>query len=157
MVGQRTLVGHRIRKGDTSFTVDAQARSRIEKVAMEAVMATERNMGHKVIDVSVEKCGLDVTARPPVIDGKMPPDRHIEVKGRAKGQTTITVTRNEIIMGMNQQEKFWLAIVIVDGNSHEGPFYIQNPFHQEPEFGVASINYELKDLLSQAKASGESL
>ena len=138
------------RKGEASFGVDAAARSHVEKVAMDSVMAAERNMGHEAIDVSAEKCGWDVTARPPAVDDKMPPDRHIEVKGRTKGQTTITVTRNEIIMGMNQQEKFWLAIVIVDGDSHKGPFYVQNPFHQEPEFGVASINYDLKDLLAKA-------
>ena len=71
-------------------------------------------------------------------------------KGRSKGQTTITVSRNEIIMGMNQQDKFYLAIVIVDGDSHDGPFYVKNPFNQEPEFGVASINYQLSDLLSRA-------
>lgn len=51
---------------------------------------------------------------------------------------------------MNQQDKFWLAIVIVDGNSCEGPFYEQNPFHQEPEFGVASIHYALKELQEKA-------
>ncbi len=55
------------------------------------------------------------------------PDRHIEVKGRAKGQSTITVSRNEIIYALNQSEKFLLAIVIVDGDDHEGPYYRQKP------------------------------
>jgi superfamily II DNA or RNA helicase len=137
-------------KGDTSITVDVEARSHVEKVAMDAVIATEESMGNKVVDVSAENCGWDLTARLPLADGKMVEDRHIEVKGRSKGQTTITVSRNEIIMGMNQQDKFYLAIVIVDGDSHDGPFYIQNPFNQEPEFGVASINYQLSDLLSRA-------
>ena len=39
--------------------------------------------------------------------------------------------------------------MIVDGENHDGPHYIKEPFSQEPDFGVASINYELKDLLSK--------
>ena len=146
------------RKGQTTFCADAEARSRIEKVAMNAVMTIERDFGHEVKDVSAEKCGWDITARPkPNPDGSIPPDRHIEVKGRAKGQSTITVSRNEIIYALNQAEKFWLAIVIVDGDSHEGPYYIRNPFNSEPDFGVASINYDLDDLLSKAVAPEETL
>jgi len=141
------------RKGETQFTVDAVARARIEQVAMNAVIQAEREFGHLVTDVGAEKCGWDVTSRPPAnADGSIKPDRHIEVKGRAKGQSTITVSRNEIIYGLNQSDKFILAIVVVDGDSHEGPFYIQNPFAVEPDFGVASVNYDLVDLLSKAVA-----
>ncbi|WNB76767.1 DUF3883 domain-containing protein [Methylomonas koyamae] len=86
------------------------------------------------------------------IDGRLAQARHIEVKGRAKGQSTITVSRNEIIYGLNQSEQFILAIVIVDGENYEGPYYLKNPFNQEPEFGVASINYDLADLLSKAQS-----
>lgn len=139
------------RKGETTFCADAEARARVEKVAMNAVMAVEQSFGFEVKDVSAEKCGWDVTARPPANpDGSIKPDRHIEVKGRAKGQSTITVSRNEIIYALNQTDKFLLAIVIVDGDSFEGPHYIRNPFSTEPEFGVASINYDVSDLLSKA-------
>ncbi|WP_022949215.1 helicase-related protein [Methylohalobius crimeensis] len=146
------------RKGETNFCADTEARSRIENVAMQAVMTIERDFGHEVKDVSAEKCGWDVTARPPANpDGSLPPDRHIEVKGRAKGQSTITVSRNEIIYALNQAEKFLLAIVVVDGDSHEGPYYIRNPFNSEPDFGVASINYDLSDLLSKAVAPEQTI
>lgn len=139
------------RKGETSFCADAEARARVEMVAMNAVMAVEQGFGYDVKDVSAEKCGWDVTARPPANpDGSIKPDRHIEVKGRAKGQSTITVSRNEIIYALNQQDKFLLAIVIVDGDGHEGPYYIRNPFNSEPDFGVASINYKLDELLANA-------
>ena len=76
--------------------------------------------------------------------------RHIEVKGRAKGQSTITVTRNEIIYGLNQADKFLLAIVVVDGEDHEGPHYVRNPFDQEPGWAVSSINLELDELLARS-------
>ena len=139
------------RKGETTFTVDAAARARVERVAMEAVVKVEQSLGHAVTDVSAEKCGWDVTARPPRNEnGSIKPDRHIEVKGRAKGQSTITVSRNEIIYGLNQADKFMLAVVIVDGDAFDGPHYIRNPFTVEPDFGVASVNYDLNDLLSKA-------
>lgn len=141
------------RKGETQFSVDAQARARIENIAMNAVMDAERSFGFEVKDVGAEKCGWDVTSRPPAnVDGSIRPDRHIEVKGRAKGQSTITVSRNEIIYGLNQADKFMLAIVIVDGEEFEGPYYVKTPFTVEPDFGVASINYDLSDLLSKAVA-----
>ena len=146
------------RKGETSFCADAEARSRIESVAMNAVMSVEKEFGYTVKDVSAEKCGWDVTARPPANpDGSIKSDRHIEVKGRAKGQSTITVSRNEIIYALNQSDKFLLAIVIVDGDNHEGPHYIRNPFNSEPDFGVASINYDLSDLLSKAVTPDQTL
>jgi hypothetical protein len=143
------LLAHR--KGETQFSVDAEARSRVERIAMNAVMDAERSFGFEVKDVGAEKCGWDVTSRPPAnADGSIRPDRHIEVKGRAKGQSTITVSRNEIIYGLNQADKFMLAIVIVDGEEFEGPYYVKTPFTVEPDFGVASINYDLSDLLSKA-------
>ncbi len=138
------------RKGQPGWTADAAARARVEQIAMRAVMDAERALGHDVIDVSADKCGWDVTSLPKALDGRIPPSRHIEVKGRAKGQPTITVTRNEILYGLNQSEKFILAIVMVDGEQHEGPFYVRRPFTQEPDWAVTSINLNLDQLLALA-------
>ena len=135
-----------------AFAEDADARARIERIAMQAVMDAERAFGHEVFDVSAEKCGWDVTSIPPALDGKLPPSRHIEVKGRAKGQTTITVTRNEIIYGLNQSDKFILAIVLVDGEHCDGPFYVKSPFTHEPDWAVTSINLDLSELLKKAES-----
>ena len=139
------------RKGEPGWSADAAARARVEQVAMQAVMDTERTLGNKVFDVSAQKCGWDVTSNPPAQDGKLPPSRHIEVKGRAKGQTTITVSRNEILYGLNQADKFILAIVLVDGDTYEGPFYVQHPFTQEPDWAETSKNLDLSQLLSRAE------
>jgi hypothetical protein len=117
---------------------------------MKAVMDIETGFGHDVKDVSTEKYRWDVTVRPPKVDGELLEDRHTEAKGCARGQSTITVSRNEIICGHNQSGKFILASVIVDGEEHEHLYYIKEPFGQEPDFGVASINYDLSDLLSRA-------
>lgn len=139
------------RKGQPGWTADAAARARVEQIAMRAVMEAERALGHDVIDVSADKCGWDVTSLPKALDGRLPPSRHIEVKGRAKGQNTITVTRNEILYGLNQSEKFILAIVMVDGEQHEGPYYVRQPFTQEPDWAVTSINLDLDQLLARAQ------
>jgi SNF2 family DNA or RNA helicase len=145
------------RKGQPGWSADADARARVEWIAMKAVMDAERALGHEVIDVSAQKCGWDVTSLPRAIDGKLPASRHIEVKGRAKGQSTITVTRNEILYGLNQSDKFILAIVLVDGDKTEGPYYVFRPFSQEPDWAVTSINLDLQELLARAKILEKSL
>ena len=139
------------RKGEPGWTADAEARARIERIAMQAVMEAERTLGNAVVDVSAQRCGWDITSIPPVHEGKLLPSRHIEVKGRAKGQTTITVTRNEILSGLNQADKFILAIVLVEGDRYEGPFYVRHPFTQEPDWAVTSINLDLDQLLTCAE------
>lgn len=138
------------RRGEAAG-VDAVARKHVEAVAMRAVMEAERALGHEVIDVSAEKCGWDVTVLLPETDGTAPKTRHIEVKGRAKGQTTVTVSRNEILYGLNQADKFVLAIVLVDGDEYEGPFYIREPFDREPGWAVTSVNLDLASLLNRAE------
>ncbi|TWI63408.1 SNF2 domain-containing protein [Desulfobotulus alkaliphilus] len=146
------------RKGEGNFCTDAAARKRVEEIAMQAVMEAEKKLGHSGKDVSHEKCGWDITARPPQLeDGSIRPDRHIEVKGRAKGADFITITRNEILCALNQTDKFILAIVLVDGDKFEGPFYIKNPFEREPDFGITSSNYRLDHLLEKALRPEESL
>ncbi|BBT96447.1 helicase [Aeromonas veronii] len=146
------------RKGEVVFSPDAASRAHIEQVAMRAVTDAEQALGHTVIDVAADKCGWDLTARPPLkSDGSLPQDRHIEVKGRSKGQTTITVSRNEILYALNQADKFLLAIVLVEGDKAQGPYYIRQPFTKEPDLGVASINYDLADLLARAVTAQESL
>lgn len=136
-----------------TFATDTAARKKIELLAMNAVRRTEEAQGCRVVDVSAAKCGWDLTSYPPAINGKQPNPRHIEVKGRIKGASTITVTRNEMIYAFNQGDKFVLAVAIVDErDAVDGPHYIRNPFDREPGWGVASINYNLSDLLSRAEA-----
>lgn len=134
------------------FSADLAARLRIEQLAMNAVRRVEEEHGCRVVDVSAQKCGWDITSYPPAVDGKQPEPRHIEVKGRAKGAGTVTITRNEMLYALNQSEKFHLAIVLVgDGDAVEGPFYLRNPFDTEPGWGVSSINFEIKALLERAE------
>lgn len=134
-----------------AFTVDAAARSAIERSAMQAVTAHEQALGHAVWDVSAQKCGWDITAQPAIRDGVLPDARHIEVKGRAKGADVVIVTRNEICTALNQGGKFWLAIVLVDGERIDGPHYVSQPFTQEPEPGVTAVTYQIASLLQRSQ------
>ncbi len=144
---------HKLQGQDAStWSQDADARKYVEMLAMQCVMEHEKAQGNTVTDVSAQKCGWDVTSQPPSIKTEngdiVPEPRHIEVKGRAKGQTTITVTKNEILTALNQGQKFWLAIVFVDGENTEGPHYVQQPFRTEPDWAAGSVNYEISELLS---------
>jgi len=135
-----------------TFAADAAARSRIERLAMDAVRRAEEGRGCVVVDVSAQKCGWDITSYPPAVDGKQPDARHIEVKGRVQGSGTVTITRNEMLYALNQAEKFVLAIVLVgEGDSVEGPYFLRNPFEQEPGWGVASVNFDLQALLARGE------
>lgn len=140
------------RRGETGWQADADARARVEQLAMQAVMDAERALGHQVADVSAQKCGWDITSIAPARDGKLPLARHIEVKGRAKGSTTVTVTKNEVLYGLNQQDKFILAVVFVDDGVAAEPVYVRRPFQSEPDWATTSINLDLSLLLSRAVA-----
>ena len=147
----RTLRGEPVAAG-SAFSTDPEARSRIEQLAMNAVRVAEEARGYRVVDVSAQKCGWDITAYAPAVDGRLPESRHIEVKGRVKGATTVTVTKNEIFESWNQGAKYHLAIVLVgEDDSIDGPHYVPHPFKEEPGWGVSSVNYELKALLERAQ------
>ncbi|MCX7164775.1 MAG: helicase-related protein [Rhodocyclales bacterium] len=138
--------------GGANFSADPEARSRIEQLAMNAVRLAEEARGCRVVDVSALKCGWDITSYAPAPDGRLPEARHIEVKGRVKSATTVTVTKNEIFESWNQGSKYHLAIVLVgEDDAIDGPHYVPHPFKEEPGWGVSSVNYDLKALLERAQ------
>ena len=72
------------------------------------------------------------------------------MKGRVAGAITVTVTRNEILTALNKPDDFILAIGQVE-DGQQKLVYIRQPFQQEPEFSVESINYNLKELLARGE------
>ena len=148
----RRLRGEPLPESGSTFSADPAARRRIELLAMGAVRRVEEARGCRVVDVSAQKCGWDLTSYPPAAEGKIPEARHIEVKGRIKGADTITVTRNEMLYALNQADRFILAIVLVDENDVvDGPHYLRNPFDAEPGWGVSSINFAIKAFLQRGQ------
>lgn len=116
-----------------------------ELTAMEAVMAAERKLGFVPRDVSADKCGYDIESADPSSHEHL---RFIEVKGRAKGAATVTVTHNEIRTAINLKEKFILALVLLDGGQARDVVYVRQPFTQPPELGVAACDFKISHLLS---------
>ena len=124
----------------------------IELAAMKAVMEIEKESGFAPRDVSAAKRGYDVesfvpeTLRGP--DGNVL--RFVEVKGRAKGATTVTVSRNEMLCGLNNPEQFILAIVEVDADATH-TIYLKRPPFDAPGMATNSTNYDIQDLIASSE------
>jgi hypothetical protein len=126
-----------------TFAADTE---RSERLAMAAVMEAERALGYLPRDVSDQKLGYDIESAVPG-SGRL---RFLEVKGRVADARTVTVTKNEILTALNKPEDFILALLEVDGASAL-PRYVRRPFWREPDFGVTSVNYDLRELLARAE------
>ncbi|MFH1924287.1 MAG: helicase-related protein [Planctomycetota bacterium] len=135
-------------RGDAPPTPPEHAREteRSEKLAVAAVMDTERRLGFEPTDVGAQKLGYDVESSIPNT-GLL---RFIEVKGRIAGARTVTVTNNEILTALNKPDDFILAIVEIDGDTAI-PRYVRRPFQREPDFGVTSVNYNCQELLGRSE------
>jgi hypothetical protein len=118
-----------------------------EAIAMKAVTDVEIALGNHPRDVSQQKLGYDIESFDPET-GRL---RFIEVKGRRAGAQTVTITRNEILVGLNQPEQFILALVEIEDGQTKPPRYVRQPFNKEPDFGVTSVNYNLSELLASSR------
>ena len=125
--------------GDTQ-AVAAKARA--------IVMEVERGLGFEPVDREFERLGYDIESRVPGT-GRL---RFIEVKGRASGADSVTVTSNEILTALNKPEDFILAIVEFLAADAHRVHYLRQPFQREPDFGASSVNYKLDELIARAGA-----
>jgi superfamily II DNA or RNA helicase len=112
------------------------------------VMEIERTLGFDPKDREFEKLGYDIESRVRE-EGRL---RFLEVKGRAAGADTVTVTKNEILYSLNKPDDFILAIVEFHSDGSHRVHYIRKPFQREPDFAVTSINYDMKELIARAEA-----
>jgi hypothetical protein len=135
-------------QGDEPPTPPAHAvdTERSEKLAMAAVMQAESQLGFSPRDVSDQNLGYDIESLVPATGGL----RFLEVKGRVAGATVVTVTKNEILTALNKPEEFILALVSVDGDE-TSVAYLREPFENEPDFTVTTVNFDLKKLLARAQ------
>ena len=118
--------------------------------ARAAVMEVERGLGFEPVDREFEKLGYDIESRVPGT-GRL---RFIEVKGRATGEDSVTVTKNEILTAFNKPDDFILAIVEFLEDGRHRVHYLRQPFQREPDFGVTSVNYRMAELIARAEPPG---
>jgi hypothetical protein len=147
-------------------TLYARETKRVERAAMDAVMAVERGLGYEPRDVGHENRGYDVESGTGT--GTL---RFIEVKGRIRGADAVTLTKNEILTSLNKPDDWILALVEVPpveefagGDAFEVREprpeygrgdgcvvrYLRRPFTREPDFDVTSVNYKWRELWARA-------
>jgi hypothetical protein len=127
------------------FSEDALARAEIERLAMEAVLGAERNLGHEPRDVSSEKRGYDIESRD-AHSGRL---RFIEVKGRSAEGRDVILTRNEVLCALNAPDTFILAIVQIDAGFVREPVYVRQPPFRDPGFGETAVVLNLAELMQR--------
>lgn len=143
---------HKLTVTPTSEIFGQGNRQTIEYAAMNAVMQIESSLGYKPKDVSAVKCGYDVESFVPEQIRRLQTYalRFIEVKGRTKGATTVTVSKNEILTALNKPDEFILAIVEVDKDvTHT--IYLKYPFKNAPDFTATSVNFDIQDLIAESE------
>jgi superfamily II DNA or RNA helicase len=133
-----------------------EQRTRIEQRAVDAVMAAERAAGWDPVDMNAVRRnnpGYDIRSRRVDADGVVADVRFIEVKGRAAGAPTVSVTRNEILTSLNDPDRFILALVAVHEDDTDEVRYLRRPFDGRSEdfvFEVTSVNFEWAAFWSRA-------
>jgi SNF2 family DNA or RNA helicase len=128
------------------FAEDALARAEVERLAMQAVFAAERALGREPHDVSAAKVGYDIESHDPK-SGHL---HFIEVKGRIEGGDTITVTTNEMLVALNAEERFVLAIVPIGaGGFANQPVYLRKPFDSAPAQDACATIFHLDKLIKR--------
>ena len=105
--------------------VHAKETKAVERRAVEAVLAAERQLGRDPIEQAFNNKGFDILS--------IEPDGHamtIEVKGRIAGAEDFFITHNEVLTGKNAQPRYRLALVRVspNGPDHDEVRYVANPF-----------------------------
>jgi len=136
-------------KGSTSSPGSATQAERemIDRLAISAVMETERRLGREPHEMAHTHPGYDIESKDPLANRLL----FIEVKGKGVDSTTVTVSKTQILTALNKPDEFILAIVEVDGDIVKEPLYIRRPFQREPDFAVTSVNYDLNELLACAE------
>ena len=133
--------------GETATLVEVSDRERIDRLAIAAVMEAERGLGREPREMPHENPGYDIESKDPSSNSLL----FIEVKGKATGATTVTVSKTQIFTALNKPDSFILAIVEIDGEETKELHYLRQPFQKEPDFGVTSVNYDLNELLTRAE------
>ena len=77
----------------------------------------------------------------------------MEVKGRAGGAETVTVTRNEVLTALNAPDACILTVVESADDFAAQPRYVRSLFAREPDFGATSMTDRLDELIGRSGSS----
>jgi len=102
----------------------AKETTRIERIAVAAVLAIEDRLKHRAVEMPHNNPGYDIESDTP--DGL----DFIEVKGRVEGGTTFVLTRQEAVTALNKGEHSVLALVRVHHDDSTTVRYLRQPLDE---------------------------
>ncbi|WP_425309405.1 DUF3883 domain-containing protein [Ammonicoccus fulvus] len=121
----------------------ARETKRVERRAVEAVMAAEWALGRTPAEQAFNNKGFDILSE---VEGDDP--IRIEVKGRIAGADSFDITISEILLGQNAAPRYRLALVVVDPDD---PFkdevrYLDDPFRgmKVGDFSIDRVTADLR-------------
>ncbi|WP_144831481.1 helicase-related protein [Kocuria rhizophila] len=121
----------------------ARQTEEVERRAVEAVLAAERELGREPVEMPRNNPGYDIQST-----DQSSFVHYIEVKGRIEGSDTFTITANEITFAQTQGERHRLALVEVSasGAANDQLRYVSDAFtHLEPSATTRSYNEVWRD------------
>jgi SNF2 family DNA or RNA helicase len=136
-------------RGETpNASVDAEAKKRVELLAMEAVFAAERALGRNPVDRSAQRgIGYDIESSD--ANGNLV---FIEVKGRVEGADSVTLTFNELKCSNNQRDRFRVAICSISGERASPPVYVSGINWWQPgDITQSTVTFPLSEVLQHAQ------
>jgi hypothetical protein len=118
----------------------ARETKRIERLAVDAVLATEKRLGHTAKEKPPNNPGYDIES----FDGE-----HldfIEVKGRVADADSFHITRTEVFTSLNKQRRSILALVRIHDDDTPEVRYLRQPFGVEhappPDVGAYVADWQ---------------
>jgi SNF2 family DNA or RNA helicase len=117
---------------------DARARetTRVERLAVDAVLRVERALGHRPTEMHHNNPGYDIES-----DTGMTLD-FIEVKGRVRGGRTFVLTRQEAVTALNKGDHSVLALVEVSEDDGTTVRYLRRPITQPIDPRAARVEFD---------------
>jgi hypothetical protein len=111
-------------------------------------MAIERALGHDPVEMPPNNKGYDIESRTP--DGSL---LFLEVKGRARGAETFTVTRSEVGVGRNMPDQHILALAEVSATGFPDVRYIRGAFQDigDLPFDAISVNLQWRSYFDRGE------
>ncbi len=109
-----------------------------ERVAIDAVLATEKDRGRVAVEMPPNNKGYDIESKG--LDGTL---WFIEVKGRMAGAESFTVTRSEVTVGRNKPDQHVLALVEIEHAIGPSVRYLRRAFEEVGELPFDTISVHL--------------
>jgi hypothetical protein len=122
----------------------AKETTRIERLAVDAVLRVERVLGHDPTEMHHNNPGYDIES-----DTGQSLD-FIEVKGRVVGGRTFVLTRQEAVTALNKATHSVLALVQVAEDDTTTVRYLRHPIDQPIDPRAARVEYDWEPFWNDA-------